>query len=574
VKVNGVTGTVTNLGSGNYKINGPIVTKSGSYSAGIALYAASLNSIGVNYIDFVVNPGSPNGPNCTIAAYDSKVNYKEFTAGSSFYMMITLYDFYGNLANLQTYTVGYSYTPAAGSSTSGTATASSTTVGLYFFTLSATVAGSLSLSATVTVSSTVQDVANSPIPVLVEAGAFSIASSQVSGLTTTTAGTSQILTIIAKDSYGNLRSGASADVFNISAFYTSNNGIKNQGTSSWTQTGGSAYYTITYEATKSGTYTMKVQVKTSSTDGLSYLTFRTLSITVNPSSIVPTNSLISGSGLTGGSQGAAVELIVQARDKYNNVITAAGDGLFLTSIGQVSGTSLSYYIGSYCVPYSKTCGLTTVSFYKKFLSLDDSTSFSSSSSSTSNLTKTELSFYTNGFWRLYYVVPSTTTTNGSFPISIYYANNTERSSSSENASVTIAREDTVLATSFNGTAYLTSTTATANDPWAAVGGAVGGGVFACAVAYGAWRLSRYRPKYHSEKARAEEAENILQEIQDEAYLPGARDYMAVGAATVTKNPLHEVYNQHMSEMNELGNLANPTRELQVAGKTGRSRLDE
>jgi len=54
---------------------------------------------------------------------------------------------------------------------------------------------------------------------------------------------------------------------------------------------------------------------------------------------------------------------------------------------------------------------------------------------------------------------------------------------------------------------------TNKDNWVAVAlGVTGGAIGFAGIAYGGWRLHRYRPKYHEEKARAEAAEQVLHDM--------------------------------------------------------------
>jgi hypothetical protein len=101
---------------------------------------------------------------------------------------------------------------------------------------------------------------------------------------------------------------------------------------------------------------------------------------------------------------------------------------------------------------------------------------------------------------------------------------------------------------------------TQNDVnYMAVIGAACGMFFCGSVGYGAFRLSRYRPKYISEKKKADEMEQVLDEMNAESALPGARDYAAVGAAFTTKNPLHEANKLNREKMEDFHNDLNPAR---------------
>jgi len=84
-------------------------------------------------------------------------------------------------------------------------------------------------------------------------------------------------------------------------------------------------------------------------------------------------------------------------------------------------------------------------------------------------------------------------------------------------------------------------------------------VFVGSVGYGAFRLSRYRPKYILEKKKADDMQQVLDDMNAEAILPGARDYAAVGAAFTTTNPLHEANQLNKEQLENFHNDINPVR---------------
>jgi hypothetical protein len=95
--------------------------------------------------------------------------------------------------------------------------------------------------------------------------------------------------------------------------------------------------------------------------------------------------------------------------------------------------------------------------------------------------------------------------------------------------------------------------------YVAVIGAACGMFFCGSVGYGAFRLSRYRPKYITEKKKADEMEQVLDEMNAEEAIPGARDFSAVGAAVTTRNPLHEANKMNKEQMEDFHHDLNPLR---------------
>jgi len=248
---------------------------------------------------------------------------------------------------------------------------------------------------------------------------------------------------------------------------------------------------------------------------------------------------------------------MQSRDAFNNIIPAAGGGLYLVQVVSPAGIS-NYYTARYCSPGSTTCPLNS--------SIDailtqTSVAAVNTTDTFATLTAEELLQASNGFWKINYPVPLRSATAGSnFSISIYYGNMSEYQSG-DTAQAILARNSTVKVA---GPVAASASPATTNgtgtgDNWGVIALGVGSGaVFLSAVGYGAWRMQRYRPKYKEQKTRADAAEQMLQDMADEVdVIPGGRDWDAIGAATVTLNPLHPASTMKADEVKRLQQIHDP-----------------
>jgi len=160
----------------------------------------------------------------------------------------------------------------------------------------------------------------------------------------------------------------------------------------------------------------------------------------------------------------------------------------------------------------------------------------------SSLSVEEQLLATYGFFSVQYVVPNVD--DETYTINVGFV-------SASSVSDGMKGSDIYAMTSLVGTWTAQSAdTALANtnvnsfsDNWGLITAAAGGGTVGLAlVGYGGWRLQRYRPKYLHTRKRAESAERQLADMADEVdVIKGNRDFEAVGAATVSANPLHEAY---------------------------------
>lgn len=120
-----------------------------------------------------------------------------------------------------------------------------------------------------------------------------------------------------------------------------------------------------------------------------------------------------------------------------------------------------------------------------------------------NYTTTDLLYQKTGFFRIFYTVLDVNFGNGTYTVNIYFVNPT--SSSRSFSSLANSAESKLIGnyefTSLSDALQIDSETTQLS--YLVVFGAAGGMVFASSVSYEAWRLSRYRPKYHQQKKEAD-----------------------------------------------------------------------
>jgi hypothetical protein len=247
--------------------------------------------------------------------------------------------------------------------------------------------------------------------------------------------------------------------------------------------------------------------------------------------------------MSGGVIGQQSQLLIQTRDKFNNVVE---DERGILIIAKVFHTSVdnqvqsTYATGVYRPPTLSQC-FSQGSFYVLQSSIDD-------------LTAEEQVLAPEGYFELFYLTPRV----GQFNFTIYLADKDEVGALTDGDAI-IALPSTKQA--FTSTALSRragSGLSTEDNVGLIIGLILGSIVLSAASMYGVWRLKRYRQKYHTEKKRADEAEKDLQDMAAEIdIIPGGREYDAVGAATVTANPLHEL-NANRSDAPMVQAVEDPT----------------
>jgi len=399
--------------------------------------------------------------------------------------------------------------------------------------------------------------------------------SQTTVLGTCVAGYESQITITAKDSAGNLRNIQDGDLFNMTL---SKSGEVILGTVKQNPNKLEQYF-ASFSTDVIGTYALKITFWVSAsgnTDGY-YSTLVSQSVVVK-AGVINSLKIVAPTSIN---EKESMSFIVQAMDVLGNVIEDTYGGynvstsgnsttvwlvnatqLYVFQVLSINGAISTFYQSAYCAAKSKLCktASTSTTVLSRFAGL------AVYSNGTSDITDTEKPYLSAGFFRLSPDAPSVSNVPGYSTLS--YANFTIMVHRCDGSSV--PKGATLAGLIGNGTctfvqnctlsAKNTGSTSTQNDVnYAAVVGAACGMFFCGSVGYGAFRLSRYRPKYISEKKKADEMEQVLDEMNAEQGLPGARDYAAVGAGFTTRNPLHEANKMNREQMEDFHNDLNPLR---------------
>jgi len=238
---------------------------------------------------------------------------------------------------------------------------------------------------------------------------------------------------------------------------------------------------------------------------------------------------------------------------YSNVTQ-----VYIAVVSSTNGLVKQYYKAGYC---AKTKTQPTVC-PTSYLQSNDQADWESDVNFTNGvktrpLSDTDKTLYSDGFFRVFYSVPAIVFDMDTYNVSVYLLNSQETEETDWAAQV--ADPSTMLIETFT---FSVAPSATAADSaaqlsYTTVFGAAAGCFFVSGVGYGAFRLGRYRPKYKAEKIRADENEQILDEMRDEGNVVGTRDYMNIGNANITMNPLHQTFKNEAQLREEFAKARNP-----------------
>jgi hypothetical protein len=180
-------------------------------------------------------------------------------------------------------------------------------------------------------------------------------------------------------------------------------------------------------------------------------------------------------------------------------------------------------------------------------------------------------YSSNGFFRIQYPVPKIRKDNNStYQVNLYLANKLDFKQGIDVKDILLLNQTRLMASFFPisipSPEPLSFAAQYKNYILIGLASAIG---FLVLSAFGAWKLHRYRPKYHSELKRAQDAEDLLNDIQAEELIPGGRDFTSVGGAVITRNVLHEA-NAEIMELEEFHNEYNPSRKLDSSKMNSKS----
>jgi hypothetical protein len=329
-------------------------------------------------------------------------------------------------------------------------------------------------------------------------------------------------------------------------------------------------YVFKYGATYTGSFTTSI----SYLDSSAYANFANLGFTIWAGQINDSSfNVINADNVK---YNTRAEITIQTQDAYGNTIEDTSGGRYLDEnfvlqtysnvtqayivvVYSANGLVPTYYWAGYCAK-SKTEPKKCPTSY---LQENDRADWEADVNMTNGvktrpLFDTDKTLYSDGFFRVFFNVPQIVFGDANYTVEVYRIN-TQTTSDITAWSGKVGHSSSVLVKSYN------FKIAPSNDGdngaiqvnLAVVIGAAAGCFFITGVGYGAFRLGRYRPKYKVEKARADENEQVLDEMRDEGNLAGGRDYMAVGNAVVTLNPLHEAYQLDINARKQYAMEKNP-----------------
>ena len=486
------------------------LTRAGSYlnRGGIVVSASGF----LDTFSFEIIPAQPEGSMSWVTG-----DIADPEAGKPTQIYIQLRDRFGNIISQDGHNISFEFFHSSPDEPQRSGFASFEAVTkLYEVAFMFTRVGSLTLSMTLT--DTMQPIAGSPYDFRVIPGEISLTQSSVSNFPVVSAGSQGEIIIGAIDGFFNARDPA-FDRFEVSFSSTSNTGNV-----SWVADKNSNRYTVNFVATETGFYLLALKAFVPSQKG--YLLMRAIPIRVVAADLDRSVATVSGDGLSGGVSGEPSQLLVQTRDKYSNIVQDQRDTLVVVRITSTSSEP-SFYLSTYREATVSEC-YTLTGFYSTL----------QSSFSIDDLTAEEQLLVADGYYEVYYSTPAV----GPYQVSVFLANATA-AAGELNGRVIAELPSSTLAFNAVATSRPSGFSVTGEENLGLILGLSIGLLVVVAVSgYGMWRLRRYRQKYKMQRERAEIAEKDLQDMAAEIdIIPGGKDHEAVGAATVTPNPLHELY---------------------------------
>jgi hypothetical protein len=470
------------------------------------------------YESFVLVANDAIGPNCFVSG-----DLTDAAAGEDAVVTVQLRDAYDNIIGSDSDSIDYKFVHSLTTEgvLSGRAQFDELTR-LYKIGYTFTRTGSVTLN--LTLGSSNSSIAASPYIVLITPGEISLTQSAVSNPETVSAGVQGVLTITALDNYVNARDP------NLDSFQISFASAKSTGNTTLIADRTSNKYFVTFYSTVTGLYSLTIRAFLPSQGG--FLVFRTISIKVTAGDVVPASTSGSGAGMSGGVVGQQSQLLIQTRDQYENVVQEERGLWVVVKVMQDNPDSEeappTYAMSTYRPPSTNQCVSPGPLYVLESSNIDD-------------LTPDEQLLSSEGYFEVFYQIPRV----GPYTLTVFLARKDEVDASMDGAAI-LALPSTKETFSNTALSRAAGSEFTTEDNMGLIIGLVLGSiVLASASMYGLWRLRRYREKYHVEKRRADAAEKDLEEMAAEIdIIPGRRDYEAIGAATVTANPLHELHTNY------------------------------
>jgi hypothetical protein len=593
--INGIVATVSYTGGTqfNFVAAAGSFTKAGTYSRGIVLSSAGLgssssstsNSTGTVTLDFFVDNDVPASTYSTVAPSDVTVKLLDIEADDqSLQIVVDLMDQYGNPCTVGDFDVGYSVEVAGRTPQVGNATRS-TIKDLFFFSFTPNVAGTFTITITVYINGAgtsfdlpVQNGQVVPGPFNTKASSYAPSSSAQRD---TVAGYSMYFTVFARDRFSNART-IDGDQFNATL------NRKKYGTKpalsfpiqserrKVADDQGVLYSTEQYDFLYSSNYSGSYQAQVNYFDSGSYAQFATLDLTIWAGKAY--GASITALNADYVKYNTRAEIAIQTVDVYGNVVEDLTGGRYMDSnytlqtynnvsqayiveVISVNQMAHTYYMAGYCPKTSTAPYLCPTSYLES--STDDKKDWEKdiqlvNGVKSRNTTTIDKNLYSDGFFRVFYNVPKITFGQNNYTVKVYFLNKKIVGNYTSWTKMLQDPSTQLLKTLvFHIAASDAASDSATSFNYFVVFGAAAGCFFVSGVGYGAFRLGRYRPKYKQEKARADENEQILDEMRDEGNLAGGRDYMAVGGAQITMNPLHQTFKNEALLREEFAKVRNP-----------------
>jgi hypothetical protein len=535
------------------------VTKSGIFPNAIEIYSPGL--VDRSYL-LKISALDPNPDHSQIYPSDANIEFAEIIAGISFDINVILIDSFDNLCefNLFELKVLIKFSDSEKFEipvvrNNGIFTIQDlilTKIGLAVLEISAISSKSL------------QSIQLNPVSIVVSSGEFSLRTSSYTLTRPNLVGVFNSFIITSRDQNGNPRAIKDGDVFYVSLIKDHGRNIYEIPCFIVQDRNVLQNYIVSFSTNVSGIFKLNAFV---GYKGARIKFIDDIMVEILPSEL--SFSKFYGNGI----QKALVEqtnvdVIIQSFDQYSNPImndksgwnfvenqSFAQENLFTQLwIARVSHSKSSqkFYQSVYCAPNSAKCAVPPTS---------ENLVLNYNEEDYSNLVNEEFPLYSQqGFFRISYSVPRIRFENSTFQINLYLANKLDFQNNSRLIDI-VESNSAILMTSY----YIESLPIPEPLSFAAkyknyifLGLAVS---LLLLIFSGllAWKLYTFRPKYHDQKEKADEAETILEEIEAEGFVPGGRDYTSVGAAIITRNVLHEA-NAELVELEAFHKEFNPARQ--------------
>jgi len=530
VNLFGTSVLATSIGNNRYTAQSPswIQNSAGTYIDALVIDGPGLAATYKKTV--VVIPADPFPAMFSVTG----LGLTEAEAGRNSEITVQIRDRFGNRIDERFGDISYTFT-FAGTPISGKA--DYVEDGRYQFVNRENRAGIIDLS--IVFDRTNQKVAASDYKIAVSPSEFSVVKSIITTQPRVEAGNPGTGILAAFDRFSNRRR-AGDDRFD-----TSFKNEKFSGDAQWRALRDNTY-ALTYSSTKSGHFKLNVKVFVPSENAL--VPMQEVAVVVFPGPADLGKCHVGGAGLSKGVAEKPAQLLIQLRDQYENVVHGVGSSNFVVKVTSSTGVD-SFWKSQYSAPTQPLSFHGLEAQLSRFSTLQKT------------LTADEQLLAPDGYFWLDYTVPKIASSN-KFKITIYWYDKGQFSDTEAPESIaasTQAKEVYTGEAEADVAGPKPSLRQSLRDRLSIILPILFALIIAALMAaYALYRSRRYRPKYLLQKQKAADAERALMEMAEEIdVIPGSRPYEAVGAATVSANPLHPLYSSGSPKKKDLTAVEDP-----------------